>query len=900
MADLQNITPVYYDSETKTHKPMGEGQVVDPKLIALSADDANILETHDDGLYVPAPAAPEPVTAQDLLSADKPNYLRLGNDGKLKVDGNDVLSNGGSNLLTINPVDNKIQLDEDTLRSSLHIVSGDKGNVIVEGSDKGAYLSLDDLLADSGILYKDQQGKLNAGLSLGYNNLTGKLSLYGNEGNNELSSVVVVAQGSMLIGAEFTHGMPSKEGEDERTGDYHVSLSASYNGAYDGGAGLLFKGLHKGTKNDTPLDFTYQLFNPSHDDQWPHTWEAFFNGEAQSGAVENEQGQFTATFADQSKLEITDFNQTDLKITGKATFTPGIGIKKGYFLHMIFRLASGVITDTYLDFTDIVAFYAGCGINIVEDYNSGKKTISVVTSDDGGVQCDTGKLSLKLNAECGLQTDENGLALKVPEADSGLIIDDTGLHVDLDWMQANALTEENIKAGDGITVSFEESREEGSATVSAKLKATNPGLDVNADGLSVLLSESGGLTATVYGLAVNLRGDGALSRNERGLGVKTKPAGGLDISGDGIGINEEWLKQHAITEDTVKAGNGIDVQVTEDGSATVSAKVQESGGLEATAGGLAVKPATNGGLESTENGLGVKTDTNGGLESTEEGLKVKTNTDGGLQSTEAGLGIDEGWLKEHAITEDTIKAGNGIEVTVDEAGGSAKVSAKVQENGGLEVTEAGLAVKEAANSGLESTSDGLAVKKKEDGGLTSGADGLGIDDGWLKKHAITDQTIVAGNGIAVEVTEGGSATISAKPKANGGITVDDQGISVQTKTDGGITVGNDGLSIHVKEGDSLAVGSDGLYVTVAETAEPAPKDTDVITYGWLKEHLKDVLKDMLDTPGALSITDEGKLKVVVVSANEGNLLGRGSDYGAYMNGDLNEGPDSDQVRNGNG
>ena len=806
MADLQNITPVYYDSETKTHKPMGEGQVVDPKLIALSADDANILKTHDDGLYVPAPAAPEPVTAQSLLSSDTPNYLALGKDGKLKLDGNDVLSNGGSNLLTINPVDNKIQLDEDTLRSSLHIVSGDKGNVIVEGSDKGAYLSLDDLLADSGILYKDQQGKLNAGLSLGYNNLTGKLSLYGNEGDNELSSVVVVAQGSMLIGAEFTHGMPSKEGEDERTGDYHVSLSASYNGAYDGGAGLLFKGLHKGTKNDTPLEFTYQLFDPSHDDQWPHTWEAFFNGEAQSGAVENEQGQFTATFADQSKLEITDFNQTDLKITGKATFTPGIGIKKGYFLHMIFRLASGVITDTYLDFTDIVAFYAGCGINIVEDYNSGKKTISVVTSDDGGVQCDTGKLSLKLNAECGLQTDENGLALKVPEADSGLIIDDTGLHVDLDWMQANALTEENIKAGDGIAVSVEE----GSATVSAKLKATNPGLDASADGLSVLLSESGGLTSTAFGLAVNLRGDGALSRSESGLGVKTKPEGGVIADGNGLSVNPDWVKKTAITGETITAGDGIDV-VVEEGSATVSAKVQDAGGLEATEEGLAVKEATNGGLESTS-----------------DGLAVKKKTDGGL----------------------------------------------------------------------ESTAEGLAVKKKDNGGLTSSAEGLSIDEDWLKKHAITQDTIKAGNGITVAVSEeAGEATISAKPKENGGIAVDIDGISVQTKTDGGITVGNDGLSIHVKEGDSLAVGSDGLYVTVAEAAELEPKDTDVITYGWLKENFPKFFKTLIAENSALTVSEDGKIDVTVVSTDTDNLLGHGSDHGAYMNGDLNEGPDSDQVRN---
>ena len=790
MADLQNITPVYYDSETKTHKPMGEGQVVDPKLIALSADDANILKTHDDGLYVPAPAAPEPVTAQDLLSADKPNYLRLGNDGKLKVDGNDVLSNGGSNLLTINPVDNKIQLDEDTLRGSLHIVSGDKGNVIVEGSDKGAYLSLDDLLADSGILYKDQQGKLNAGLSLGYNNLTGKLSLYGNEGNNELSSVVVVAQGSMLIGAEFTHGMPSADGEEQRTGDYHVSLSASYKGVYDGGVGLVFRGSKKSQQSQL-LDFTYQLFDPSHDDKWPTDWEAFFDGEAKTATVVNEDGTLSITFTDQSKLDINSFKQTDLVITGKATFTPGIGIKKGYFLHMIFRLASGVITDTYLDFTDIVAFYAGCGISLVEDPESGRKTISVEVSDGGGVQCDAGKLSLKLKIAGGLQSDTDGVSVKLKE-DGGLTAtpEDEGLGIDPEWLKKNALTNENIKAGNGIDVQVSE----GTATVSAKLNDLNSGLQATEDGLSVLLSESGGLTATTFGLAVNLRGDGALSRNERGLGVKTKP-------------------------------------------------------------------------------------------------------DGGVTADSGGLSVDPEWVKKSAITSDTITAGNGIEVTVDEAGGSAKVSAKVQDAGGLEATEDGLAVKEKADGGLESTSDGLAVKKKEGGGLTSSAEGLGIDEGWLKKHAITSDTIKAGNGIDVQVTEAGSATISAKPKANGGITVDTGGISVQTKTDGGITVDNNGLSIHVKEGDSLAVGSNGLYVTVAATAEPAPKDTDVITYGWLKNNFPKFFQTLIAENSALTVSDAGKIDVTVVSTDTDNLLGHGSDHGAYMNGDLNEGPDSDQVRN---
>lgn len=97
----------------------------------------------------------------------------------------------------------------------------------------------------------------------------------------------------------------------------------------------------------------------------------------------------------------------------------------------------------------------------------------------------------------------------------------------------------------------------------------------------------------------------------------------------------------------------------------------------------------------------------------------------------------------------------------------------------------------------------------------------------------------------------------------------------------------------------------GLYATTPETATPA--DDTVLTYGWLKQHLNDlfrtqfgdIMQDLIAQGSALYVTREefqAKLNVRIVSHDKDNLLGLGTDHGAYMNGDLNEGPDSDAVR----
>lgn len=87
------------------------------------------------------------------LSTQKDNYARLGEDGGIFLDGNDVLSNGDENLLRIDATDKKVTLTAQTIIDALKKdiswdpVSQDTGNIIYHGSDHSAFLSGADLIS---------------------------------------------------------------------------------------------------------------------------------------------------------------------------------------------------------------------------------------------------------------------------------------------------------------------------------------------------------------------------------------------------------------------------------------------------------------------------------------------------------------------------------------------------------------------------------------------------------------------------------------------------------------------------------------------------------------------------------------------------------------------------------
>lgn len=73
----------------------------------------------------------------------------------------------------------------------------------------------------------------------------------------------------------------------------------------------------------------------------------------------------------------------------------------------------------------------------------------------------------------------------------------------------------------------------------------------------------------------------------------------------------------------------------------------------------------------------------------------------------------------------TVAAGNGITATT--SGGVTTVSAAASAIGGIEVDNAGIAVKVKANSGLATDSSGLQTVLKSNGGIVATADGLAVD-----------------------------------------------------------------------------------------------------------------------------------------------------------------------------
>lgn len=73
----------------------------------------------------------------------------------------------------------------------------------------------------------------------------------------------------------------------------------------------------------------------------------------------------------------------------------------------------------------------------------------------------------------------------------------------------------------------------------------------------------------------------------------------------------------------------------------------------------------------------------------------------------------------------TIAAGNGI--TTNTSGGVTTVSATASAIGGIQVDNAGIAVKVKANTGLATDSSGLQTVLKANGGIVATADGLAVD-----------------------------------------------------------------------------------------------------------------------------------------------------------------------------
>lgn len=399
---------------------MQDGQYIDKALIAVDESVPNALSVTDEGLRVTADAlvSEDPdnqLKAQDgklyvapveqsVVSADEGNIVREGTDGGAFMDGNDLLSNGDINLLTISEVDHKIILRKKDVLANLPVVSDDPGNLIGTGSDGGAYMSKDELISeDEDVLTTDSHGKLVTELGMTYDQLSGKLTITGVDGT-EVATATIPSSTSALKGVELVNGMPSAEG-DEVAGDYHLSVMLKdNNGAWTDPVGVTVN-TTKGSLGNGP----FSVAIPSGGTTVAAVRAIFMGDDKQQTGASSP---ISVVFDDTSTAAIS-WTVQDQNINGSVSFTPQIGIKAGTYLHFVWLLSDGSVRDTYVDVTDLIDIYtAGQGIAI-----SGKE-ISVKLGAGSGIEFDgTGNIVFNAQAVFGdivdniISTDANN-ALK--------------------------------------------------------------------------------------------------------------------------------------------------------------------------------------------------------------------------------------------------------------------------------------------------------------------------------------------------------------------------------------------------------------------------------------------------------------------------------------------------------
>ena len=117
-------TPVVWDDTTKKHRPLGTGEKMgglDASSL-LSSDSGNLLEAGSDGLAY--------LSGSGMVDPRADNLLEESDRGKLQVTVDRIVE-----WLDGHPQDAALIAD------AINVVSGDSGNVITAGSDKGAFLS---------------------------------------------------------------------------------------------------------------------------------------------------------------------------------------------------------------------------------------------------------------------------------------------------------------------------------------------------------------------------------------------------------------------------------------------------------------------------------------------------------------------------------------------------------------------------------------------------------------------------------------------------------------------------------------------------------------------------------------------------------------------------------------
>ena len=165
--------PIVLSDDGTKHVALSEGSYIDNASIdkdsLLSKDTDNLLKTGSDGQLLVAKSDLPAYSASDFISKDTDNQVTLGSDNKLYVANKPIqdLVSAADNVISVNPIDNKLQVDPEKIKKlandeakqvasdivadavdSVVIVSADASNLLVRGSDNGAKVTSSDLLSN--------------------------------------------------------------------------------------------------------------------------------------------------------------------------------------------------------------------------------------------------------------------------------------------------------------------------------------------------------------------------------------------------------------------------------------------------------------------------------------------------------------------------------------------------------------------------------------------------------------------------------------------------------------------------------------------------------------------------------------------------------------------------------
>ena len=411
----------------------------------------------------------------------------------------------------------------------------------------------------------------------------------------------------------------------------------------------------------------------------------------------------------------------------------------------------------------------------------------------------------------------------------------------------NLVTSHDYSAGDGISISDDRK-------ISAVAK-TDGGLDVTADGIGVKVNAA----------------TSALTTDADGLKVKTKTNGGISIGSDGLYIDKDAIKSDIDTNTvtTVEAGDNLSLTDNgENGNHAYKLSVTTNGGIASGNTGIVTGGTVYTEVRPNQDGNYVKTDSTTGDNLLALDKQVKTNAgnitknagdittinntlDGGLNFT----GDDATATVNKKLGETlTIKGGateladNNIGVVKGDDGslqvklaksvtGLTKVESTTVDATTVNAMDVKTTNVDASTKITVGTGDTkVTINGDSINNITKVENNTDAANKEYVDNQISGHSYTAGNGISITNPTDNSnhKVISVKTADDAtagtysGLSATEDGLKVKTKTDGGITVDENGLSVNT---EAIKSAIDTNTVTTVEGDGTTAKVEDSATDG---------------------------------------------------------------------